>query len=84
MFDTTGTLTSNAFKETFTGTPLSVASVENVLVSLDANGQSNITLGLDNDVANNIGPAPKSTWTAAANIAFDNLVLKGWTISYNP
>tara|TARA_R110002012_G_scaffold70539_2_gene181580 strand:+ start:2126 stop:3484 length:1359 start_codon:yes stop_codon:yes gene_type:complete len=78
MFDVTGTLLGNSFSRAFAGCSLTPISVENVLVSLDTNGQSNITLSLD-------GPnnSPKSTWTAAANTAYDNLIAKGWTILHS-
>ncbi len=79
VFDTTGTLASNAFDSTWKGSALTAQSIENVLVSLDTNGASNITLGID-DGTN----AGQSTWTAAANTAYTNLINKGWTISSNP
>lgn len=77
MFDTTGTLTSDAFLRAFSSAALTPQSIENILVSLDINGQSNIIL----DIAggNNAG---YSTWTAAAQTALANLQAKGWTISY--
>ena len=79
MFDVTGTLSSTAFTRTFQGCALTVSSIENVLTSLDANGQASITLGIDAGTN-----APKSTWTAAANTAYDSLIAKGWTIAFNP
>jgi hypothetical protein len=78
MFNTTGVLNSTAFDEAFTGCALTKESIENILVSLDANGQSNIELGIDGGTN-----AAKSTWTAAAVAAYDNLIAKGWTISFN-
>lgn len=78
-FDLTGVLVSNAFNKAFTGCAFTVSSVENILVSLDANGQSNIVLGIHQGTN-----AGKSTWTTAANTAYDNLIVKGWTISFNP
>ena len=79
MFDTTGTLTSTAFGDTWKSCALTAQSIENILVSLDANGQSNIQLGIDGGTN-----AAKTTWTAAANTAYTNLINKGWTITFNP
>ena len=79
QFDTTGELISTAFNEAFKNCRLTAASIENILVSLDTNGQSNIQLSIDGG-----SNAAKSTWTAAANTAYDNLIAKGWTISFNP
>lgn len=79
MFDTTGTLVSGAFSVSWTGGALSAQSIENILVSLDTNGQSGITLGINGGTN-----AAKSTWSVAAVNAYDSLVLKGWTISFNP
>jgi hypothetical protein len=78
-FDSTGVLVSNAFNKSFTACALTISSVENILVSLDTNGQSNIALGINQGTT-----AGKSTWTAAANTAYDKFVAKGWTILYNP
>ena len=78
MFDTTGTLRSTAFRSAWYNCRLTVQSIENILVSLDTNGQSNIELDLS------VGNAPKSTWTPAANTAYTNLINKGWTIAFNP
>ena len=77
-FDTTGTLTSNAFSYTFNSCALSAQSIENILVSLDANGATGVTLHID--AGTNAG---QSTWSAAANAAFNNLQTKGWTVTYN-
>ena len=78
MFDTTGTLNASAFQRAFTDCALTAQSIENILVSLDTNGQSNIELGIDGGTN-----AAKSTWTGAAVAAFDNLIAKGWTIEFN-
>ena len=78
MFDTTGTLVSNAFQGAWTNCALTAQSIENILVSLDTNGASSITLGIDGGTN-----AAKTTWTTAANTAYDNLIAKGWTISFN-
>ena len=79
VFDTTGVLQSDAFDGAFKDCALTAQSIENILVSLDTNGQSNIELGIDSGTN-----AAKSTWTAAANTAYTNLINKGWTITFNP
>jgi len=78
MFDTTGTLVSNAFEDAWKFCALTAQSIENILVSLDTNGASNITLGIS-DGTN----AAYSTWSTAAQTALSNLQNKGWTVSYN-
>jgi hypothetical protein len=77
MFDTTGTLISNAFNNAFNACALTVTSIENILTSLVTNGQSNITLTLSGGTN-----ATKSTWTTAANDAYDTLISRGWTITF--
>ena len=82
QFDTTGTLGSNAFKNAFKDCALSAQSIENILVSLEYNsdveGNTGVSLGLDGGTN-----AAKSTWSATANSAYNALVSRGWTISYN-
>ena len=78
MFDTTGTLISIAFQNAWTNCALTAQSIENILVSLDTNGASSITLGIDGGTN-----AAKTTWTTAAVTAYDNLIVKGWIISFN-
>jgi len=78
QFDTTGTLVSNAFNAAFSNCRLTAQSIENILTSLDTNGQQNITLGIGGG-----SNAAKTTWSTAANTAYNNLVTKGWTITYN-
>ena len=78
QFDTTGTLVSLAFESAFSSCALTAQSIENILTSLDTNGSSNITLGLNGGTN-----AAKSTWSSAANTAYSNLVTKGWTITFN-
>ena len=78
MFDTTGTLTSSAFNGAWNNCALSAQSIENILVSLDTNGATNISLSIANGTN-----AAKTTWSTAANNAYTNLINKGWTISYN-
>ena len=78
MFDTTGTLLSTAFANTWKYNALTAQSIENILVSLDTNGASNITLNIDGGTN-----AAKTTWSTAANTAYNNLITKGWSITYN-
>jgi hypothetical protein len=78
MFDTTGTLVSSAFTNAWFGCALTAQSIENILVSLDTNGATGITLSI-------AGPnnAHTSTWSAAANAAWLSLDAKGWDINQN-
>jgi len=80
MFDTTGTLVSSAFNNAWYACALTAQSIENILVSLDTNGATGITLGIHGGTN-----AAKTTWSAAAVTAYDNLtgIVKGWTISFN-
>jgi hypothetical protein len=78
MFDITGPLKSDAFNNAFSNCALTPESIENILVSLDTNGASNIELVMDGGTN-----AAKPDWTDAANAAYDNLIEKGWTISFN-
>jgi len=78
VFDTTATLSSTAFRDAWLNCALTVQSIENILVSLDTNGQTGITLGINGGTN-----AGYSTWTAAAQTALTNLQGKGWTITYN-
>jgi len=78
MFDATGTLSTNAFTNAWFNCALTAQSIENILVSLDTNGASNITLGINGGTN-----AGKTTWSTAANTAYTNLINKGWTISFN-
>jgi len=80
MFDTTGTLVNSAFTFAWIGGRLSAQSIENILVSLDTNGATGITLSIDGGTN-----AAKTTWSAAAVTAYDNLtgIVKGWTIYFN-
>lgn len=78
MFDTTGAITSNAFALAFSNCALTAQSIENILTSLDTNGASNITLGMNGGTN-----AAYSTWSSAAQTALSNLQTKGWTVSYN-
>ena len=78
MFDTTGTLISSAFTNAWLNCALTAQSIENILVSLDTNGATGITLSIDGGTN-----AAKTTWSAAAVTAYDNLIVKGWTIAFN-
>ena len=77
-FNSTGTLTSTAFNNAWLNCALTAQSIENILTSLDTNGAQNITLTLSGG-----SNASKTTWSTAANTAYNNLVTKGWTISFN-
>ena len=83
MFDTTGTLNSFAFIDSFTTCALSAQSIENILVSLDTNGASNLALGISGGISFFVKNAGYSTWTTAAQTALANLQGKGWSITYN-
>ncbi len=74
MFDTTGTLESNAFDGAWLNGAITAQSIENILVSLDTNGASNVALGVGGGTN-----AAKTTWSTAAVTAYDNLIIKGWT-----
>ena len=79
MFDTLApTIAGYAFFEAFSDCALTAQSIENILVSLDTSGKGNSELGVDGGTN-----AAKSTWTAAANTAYTNLIGKGWTITFN-
>ena len=78
LFDTTGTLTSTAFTNGWLNGGLSAQSIENILVSLDTNGASSVALTLSGGTN-----AAKSTWSAAAVTAYDSLIVKLWTITFN-
>jgi hypothetical protein len=68
-FDTT---TTGSYNSAFATTNLTTQSIDNILVSLDTSGRSNGTF------AQSGGQAPSATGLAAK----DNLVAKGWTITY--
>ena len=79
LFDTTGTLAANAFSNAFVNDKLSAQSIENLLVSLVANGATGVTLSM-----NGGSNANTSTWSTAANNAYLELVNnRGWTITQN-
>ena len=78
MFDSTGPLISSAFSGAWLNCSLTVQSIENILVSLDTNGATNITLTISGG-----SNAAKTAWSTAANDAYASLITKGWTITYN-
>ena len=78
QFDTTGTLASNGLQSSWLGCALTAQSIENILTSLDTNGQQNIVLNINTGTN-----AAKTTWSTAANTAYTNLINKGWTIAFN-
>jgi len=78
QFDNIQVTASNGFEDAWRSCALTAQSIENILTSLDTNGASNISLGLNGGTN-----AGKSTWSTAANTAYDNLITKGWTINYN-
>jgi hypothetical protein len=76
-FDST---TCTRFTGAFTGCNLSVQSIENILVSLVTAGQNGGDLDIDGG-----GNASKSTWSTAANNAYNTLTTsRGWTIDFKP
>ena len=78
MFDTMGALGASAFNGTWLNCALTAQSIENILVSLDTNGATGITLSIQGGTNANT-----STWSAAANAAWLNLDAKGWNITQN-
>ena len=71
-------LNSNGFEAAWQGYALTAQSIENILVSLDANGAQNNMLGLNGGTN-----AVYSTWSTAATTALSNLQTKNWTVTYN-
>ena len=78
MFDTTGSLIAAAFNNAWLNCALTAQSIENILVSLDTNGATGITLGIGG-----VNNAHTSTWSDAANAAWLSLDAKGWVITQN-
>jgi len=76
-FDTTGTLISSAFHNAFNAA-LSAQSIENILVSLVANGSTGISLSINGGTN-----AAYSTWSSAAQTALTTLQSRSWNVSYN-
>jgi len=75
LFDNT---TCTRYLDAFTNCALTAASIENIIVSIEAAGTSNGNLSLQGGTN-----AGASTWTAAAITAYDALVARGWTITRN-
>ena len=78
MFDSTGTLASNAFFRGFENCSLTAQSIENILTSLDTNGATGIQLHIGGG-----SNASYSTWSQAAKDALTSLQGKSWSVTYN-
>lgn len=72
------TTTCTRYLDAFTGCALTAASIENILVSINAANTSNGNLSLQSGTN-----AGASTWTANAITAYNALVARGWTITRN-
>ena len=72
------TTTCTRYLDAWTNCALTAQSIENILVSIEAAGTSNGNLGIGGGTN-----AAKTTWSTAANTAYDALVARGWTITYN-
>lgn len=70
--------TCTRYFQAWVGCALTAQSIENILVSIEAAGTSNGDLGINGGTN-----AAKTTWSTAANNAYDALILRGWTITYN-
>ena len=70
---------TNHFQDAFVNCALTAQSIENILVSINVGNTSNGRLGIGGG-----SNAAKTTWSTAANTAFNLLVARGWTITYNP
>jgi len=66
------------FNQAWISCALTAASIENIIVSINTANTSNGTLGLNGGTN-----ASKTTWTTAANTAYDALIARGWTIAFN-
>ena len=78
MFDSTGSLASNAFFRAFEDCSLTAQSIENILTSLDTNGATGIQLHIGGG-----SNASYSTWSQAAKDALTSLQGKSWSVTYN-
>jgi len=78
MFDSTGTLASNAFIRAFQNCALTAQSIENILTSLVTNGATGITLEITGGTN-----AAYSTWSSAAQTALTTLQSRSWNVIYN-
>jgi len=66
------------FDEAWEDCALTAASIENILVSINAAGTSDGDLGLEGGTN-----AARSTWTNAATSAYNALIARGWLITDN-
>jgi len=76
LFDNT---TCTRYLDAFTDCALTAASIENILVSINTANTSDGNLSLQGGTN-----AAQSTWTTAATNAYNALVGRGWTITFNP
>lgn len=65
------------FNEAWLNCALTAASIENIIVSINAAGTSGGTLSFAGGTN-----AIKSSWTAPADAAYDALVARGWNITF--
>lgn len=70
--------TCTRYLDAFRNCALTAASIENIIVSINAAGTSNGNLSLQGGTN-----AGASTWTANAVTAYNALVARGWTITRN-
>jgi hypothetical protein len=75
LFDNT---IATRFLNAFLNCALTATSIENIIVSINTANTSNGTLTLSGGTN-----ATKSTWTTDANTAYDALIARGWTITFN-
>lgn len=78
MWDGCTRFRDNCFIIAFSSSRLTVASVENLLVSLDTTGIENISLGMNGGTV-----ADRADWTTAAENAYQSLLGKGWDMAIN-
>ena len=79
MFDKTRDFSSTShFNNAWYNCALTAQSIENILVSLDANGSTSVTLTISGGTN-----AAYSTWSQAAKDALTSLQNKSWTVAYN-
>lgn len=79
MFDKTGNFSStNNFSFAWNNCALTAQSIENILISLDTNGDTGIPLTISGGTN-----ASYSTWSQAAKDALTSLQGKSWTVTYN-
>jgi hypothetical protein len=71
--------TCTHYLEAFQNCALTSQSIENIIVSINTANTSNGNLSLQGGTN-----ATKTTWTTAANTAYDALIARGWTITFRP